>query len=280
MILNRTTDRALLLIAGLAWTMTGCATADKSVAQLKKTLKRDPVVMTGSTPGSEEIEVSNRLKDPDKLNLAYGYVHEQNENFSEARRSYEAVVKKNPKNIDAQLGLARLDIQLGHTGDAEQRLLKLQKVIPKDARIPTALANHYATEGEMSKAVEQMALARKLSPYDPNIAHQMGVLQTRVGDLDQALDCFTEAKGPAEAHFNIAAILYEQGDLAQARRYARQAAEMKPNLAEAHQLVAMLEHRPAGGPLFPRSNPNRGPQGFSPNEEIQPAGYQGTDQYR
>jgi Tfp pilus assembly protein PilF len=65
---------------------------------------------------------------------------------------------------DIRIGLARIEIRLGHLGEARARLRKVLEGQPTnvDALLAAALAS--ATSGETAAAIQYLEKARRLSP--------------------------------------------------------------------------------------------------------------------
>lgn len=261
---------------GAAVLAMGCTTASKmpSLSDLKPAKMASPSPASAN-PGSAEFTVSNTLKDPVKVHLAYALWHEQEGDLVGARNSYEMVLRENPKNIDGLLGIARLDIALSRMEDAEKRLAKAQKLAPKNFQVAVALGQYYSARNEWPKALEQMQIARALAPNDPACAYHLGHVQAKTGDLTSALANFTEAVGAPSAHYNLAYMLHEQGDLAGAEEHLQRAISLKPDLAQAQSLLlAMRQERQSGKQLAQRPRATMAPSIPAPaSSVIQPASY-------
>ena len=238
----------LVAATNLAAAVSGCSLAPKSdpMSIKKAAVKQQQATNPGSgsaTPGSADFSSSKELKNPIKVHLAYALWHEQQGNLLEARNSYNRVLEKNSKNIDALLGLARLDTQLNRLSDAESRLQKAQKVAPKNPQVVAAVGQFYAAQRDWPRALEQLKTARALSPYEPTYPYQLGIVQARSGDLAAALTSLTEAVGAAEAHFNLAVILQEQEKSAEAEDHLKQALALKSDLTQAQVMLNAMYHQ-------------------------------------
>lgn len=269
----------LLAAAGLAAMASGCSlTAKKDVMSAAKAAATPPPVAGTVTPGSAEFSSNKELKNPVKVHLAYALWHEQQGNQVEARNSYNEVLKKSSKNIDAMLGLARLDMQVNRMSDAEVRLQKAQKIAPKNPQVAAAFGQFHAVQRDWPRALEQMRAARTLSPYEPTYAFQLGVVQAQSGDVVAALTSFTEAVGAAEAHYNLAVLLQGQGQSAEAENHLQQALALKSDLPQAHKLLAAMRLQRQGDkaklPKSTASNeaPSENSSGVQPASFLQPAG--------
>ena len=269
----------LVAAASLAAMASGCSLAPKADASSAAKAAATPQPGAGSaTPGSADFSSSKKLMNPVKVHLAYALWHEQQGNQVEARNSYNEVLKKNSKNIDAMLGLARLDMQLNRMSDAEARLQKAQKISPKNPQVAAAVGQYHAAQRDWPRALEQMRAARELSPYEPTYAFQLGVVQARSGDAAAALTSFTESVGAAEAHYNLAVILQEQGQSAEAENHLQQALALKSDLPQAHKLLAAMRLQRQGDTAklakTPAANEATGENssGVQPASFLQPAG--------
>jgi tetratricopeptide (TPR) repeat protein len=263
----------MLATVSLAQLATGCSSTQK-FAGLPKAPGIPQQQMAGSsTPGSADFSINEKPANQIKLQLAYAAWNEQDGNLLEARGAYDKVLEKNPKNIDALMGLSRLDIRLNRMTDAEAKLEKAQKLAPKNPQVAAAFAHYHASRQDWSHAIEQIQTARTLSPYDPAFPFQLGVYQAKSGDVNAALGSFTEAVGKGEAHYNLAVLLQEQGRKSDAEYHLQQAVANKPDLPQAHRLLASIrqphENNAPGSPAG--SSGNASPRG---NEQtIIPAGY-------
>ena len=269
----------LVAAASFAAMVTGCSLAPKTDALSAAKAAANPPPGSGTaTPGSAEFSSNKELKNPVKVHLAYALWHEQQGNQVEARNSYNEVLKKSSKNIDALLGLARLDMQLSRMSDAETRLQKAQKIAPKNPQVALAVGQYHAAQQDWPRALEQMRAARALSPYEPTYAFQLGVVQARSGDMVAALTSFTEAVGAAEAHYNLAVILQEQGQSAEAENHLQQALALKSDLPQAQKLLAAMRRQRQGDKsnLAKISAANQATRenssGVQPASFLQPAG--------
>jgi Flp pilus assembly protein TadD len=238
----------LFSAVSLAALASGCNSTPKNpMTAAKQQIPAPATTPAATNPGSLDFSVSKTLKNPAKVHLAYALWEEQEGNLVGARNSYEKVLDESPKNVEAMIGLARLDIALGRMDDAEKRLFKAQKIAPKNSQVAVSLGQYYAAKNDLPRALEQMQLARTHSPYDPAFAYHLGHIQAKMGDVTSALANFTEAVGPAEAHYNLAYMLHERGDLAGAEEHLQRALSLKPELPQAQSLLLAVRQERQGG---------------------------------
>jgi tetratricopeptide (TPR) repeat protein len=243
----------LLGAASLVIATMGCSLAPKSKTETVTKTATNP----SSGPVSQEFSTSDKLSNPVKTNLAYALWHEQQGNHVEARNAYNKVLElktgtwwwqKNSKDIDAMLGLARLDMVSNRMDDAYQRLQKAQKVAPKNPQVAVGLGQYYMARRDLPRALEQMQAAHLLAPYDVACAYHLGLVQAKMGDLDAALSNFKEAVGAAEAEYNLGYVLYEQGNIAAAEERLQKALTLKPKLPQAQSLLISIRQQQPANP--------------------------------
>lgn len=235
----RQLSRGWYAAAGLSLAVVGCTTTPKNPLASKS--NEQPAATAVS--GSGEFASNAGPKDPAKIHLAYGQWQEQMGQQAEARDSYSKVLEDQPKNLDALLGMARVDQAGGLMGDAEERLKKAHKLAPKDPRVQASYGNFYAAKQEWDKAVECHQAAVKAAPNDPRYQFLLGVALARSGDVDAAYPYFVRSLGDAEAHYNLGLILHEQGDRAGSLEQIEQALALKPDLTQAQAMLERLQQR-------------------------------------
>lgn len=278
LLLSRTRIWLLAAVSLMAITP-GCSLTPKTDAlSAVKTAAKSHPEPGSATPGSADFSSNKELKNPIKVHLAYALWHEQQGNQVEARNSYNEVLKKSSKNIDALLGLARLDMQLSRMSDAETRLQKAQKIAPKNPQVAAAVGQFHAAQRDWSRALEHMRTARTLSPYEPTYAFQLGVVQAQSGDTTAALASLTEAVGAAEAHYNLAVILQEKGQATEAESHLQQALALKADLPQAQKLLSAMRQQRQGDKTdlarasVTNQGTSEGSSGVQPASFLQPAG--------
>lgn len=224
--------------AGLSLAVAGCTSTSKLPLAAK-----NPAPAATAVSGSGEFAPDTGAKHPEVVHLAYGQWQEQMGQQAEARESYLKVLAKQPKNVEAMLGMARLDQAAGLYTDAEERLNKARKLAPKDPRVLANFGNFYSAQSQWDKAIEMQQAAVKQAPEDQRYQYLLGVALARSGQVDAAYPHFVRAVGDAQAHYNIGYILYEQGDRAGALQKMEQALTLRPDLEIAQQMVDRIQQR-------------------------------------
>lgn len=227
------TFTCLLGSAALAFAC-GCrTTADQTTASkssLSSILRARTVSATATPP---EPEPAPDVKDPSELSLAYARWMEDVGNLMEARRHYSEVAEAKPKNLEAALGLARVDQLSGRTHEAEQGFLKAQKLAPDSPVALHALGQFYASQERWPQAVEKLKRAMLAAPTEKAYRYDLAVAMVHTGDINGALPHFVRTVGEAEAHYNVGLILKDEGRLNEAHEQLLLAVTKKPDLHQA-----------------------------------------------
>jgi tetratricopeptide (TPR) repeat protein len=212
----------------------GCRTPADSATASKGSLTSIFKARTVSHPVPEDqSEIIPEVKDPTELSLAYARWMEDVGNYVEARRHYGEVAENKPKNLEAALGLARIDQLSGLSHEAEQGFLRAQKLAPDAPEALNALGQFYASEKRWSEAVVQLNKAMLAAPAEKSYRYNLAVAMANNGDIDAALPHFVRTVGDAEAHYNVGLILKDQGRYAEAEQHLLLAVTKKPDLNQA-----------------------------------------------
>ncbi|MCA9041654.1 MAG: tetratricopeptide repeat protein [Planctomycetaceae bacterium] len=223
-----------LVVLGLSVLLTGCTSTSNFVAKMKPSSMRK--AWNKSRTGLEE---------PAEVHQSYAQWQEQQGNLTEARQSYEFVLKQNPKSVDAMLGLARLDQLAGQTNRAETMIRDAQAQSPNDPAVLSSLGQFYISQGRYSEATDVLKQAAYISSNDTTIQYHLGVALARSGDLDSARPYFVRTVGEAEAHYNIAYILNEMGRSVAAEQELMASLQKKPSLQSSQQLLTEIRSQHA-----------------------------------
>ncbi len=179
-------------------------------------------------------------KNPNQLKLAYARWMEDSGNIGEARDHYVAVRTAEPKNVDAILGLARVDLISGRTTEAEQGFQRAVKLNPHSAAAHFELARCYEAQERWTDTVHELNTALLAEPANATYRFQLAVALTKAGDVDGALPHFVRVVGDAEAHYNVGLILKDQGHIPEAQKHLSVALAKKPELKQAEHWLREL----------------------------------------
>ena len=198
--------------------------------------------------GSEKQEVSEQFKaaqkilkkDPEGTILAYARLKEDNEEYTEARDRYREMLIEYPDNIDAKLGLSRIELATGRTQQAQEILQSLVDKHPRNLAVQRQLGQMYAQQENWPAVIEVLSQACQQHPDDQSAAFELGLAYATTHQLEQAHTRLSFAVGESAAMYNIGYVLNEQGYKGEAAKWFEEALSSHPDARTAHQAKQML----------------------------------------
>ena len=191
---------------------------------------------------SDEFKAAQKIlkKDPEGTILAYAKLKEDNEEYTEARERYREMLIAYPDNIDAQLGLARIELATGRTQQAEEILMALADMHPQNLAVQRQLGQMYVLREDWSSAKKILETACADHPKDQTVAFELGLAYAKTNELNKAMDRLSFAVGESAAMYNIGYVLNEQGRPAEATSWFQSALKNHPDARTSHQAQQML----------------------------------------
>ncbi len=179
-----------------------------------------------SVPGPEDpirITAAKLRVDP---TLAHGYEAFSAGNLADARADYEAVLRKEPKNADALLGIAAVSLRQGRNDLAEEYYVRALEADPKNGLAQAGLISLHS----QTDPVQAESRLKSLIAAQPDLAplhFALGNLYARQGRWNEAQGAFFKAyTGDAENPdylFNLAVSLDHLHQARLAAQYYTQA---------------------------------------------------------
>lgn len=174
------------------------------------------------------------------LSIKYAKWMVETGRLKEAKEKYQLVLKKNPKDVEAIIGLAKIDELTGRQPEAEAGYLKAVQLSPEAAVPQCALGEYFASQKRWPEAIDCYNRAVLADPIDRKSRFELAKALVHHGDVEGALPHFIRTVGDAEAHFNTAVILREEGRMKEAEDQLRIAVAKKPELTQAKLLLAEM----------------------------------------
>jgi putative PEP-CTERM system TPR-repeat lipoprotein len=156
----------------------------------------------------EYVRAADLLPDDAEVQITAGKLLALSGRFEDAKARAQAVLTKNPRNVDAQL----------------------------------LLGNSLVGMKDLDGAVAQVQEAAQLDPTEGRVQANLGMLQLARGDKDRAAAAFEQAvtldpASPA-AHLALGTFRWSTGDLTSAEREYKKALELDPRHAQATRTLA------------------------------------------
>ncbi len=105
----------------------------------------------------------------------------------------EGWLKRYPDDPDVELALAEAYTRLGVTNRSKQRYEKLLKQYPDSPRILNSAAESFYRSARPEEALLMAKKAISVAPKNADYLDTLGWIQSRMGDLEEALSTFREA---------------------------------------------------------------------------------------
>jgi putative PEP-CTERM system TPR-repeat lipoprotein len=162
-----------------------------------------------------------------------------------ARKRYEVILEKEPKNEQALLGYAGLVQSLGgEASEIETLLKKAVTVNPQSIGARIALVAFYTQKGDLKQAQFAAQEANAALPNDARTLELLGQVQLASGDAAQAVNTFNKLvaarPGSVEPLLRLARALVAAKDYDKAVEKLRAALVINPELFEASREIVVI----------------------------------------
>lgn len=254
---------AAMLSAAL---LSGCTTT-----RLRDSFARTTAALTGKsaqsaagdsdpfhTELSEEFRNAQKLlRDPEQMMLVHARLMEDRGEYARAHQRYREILTAYPKNVEAGIGLARVEQKTGRTQQAEDILKRLAAKYPDNTTIRMAQGRMLADDERFDAAAEKFREVVRSNGADQAARYELGITLARLERYDEALPHLTFAVGEAAATYNIGYLLYEDGRLDEAARWFDAALDGHPDertRVKAQEMLARLSGDASESRRSPRSD--------------------------
>ena len=164
----------------------------------------------------------------------------------DAKKRFEGVLEKDPKSVQALLGLAELRAQAG--GSADEVAALINKAIaanPKELTPRLALIGLYLKNQDTKKAIAAANDGLSALPDNPELTHALGRAQQAAGDTEAALTTFNKLAqlqpGSPLPWIRIAEVQMQAKNNSAAMQSLKKALTIKPDLVDAQVALMRLE---------------------------------------
>ncbi len=164
----------------------------------------------------------------------------------DAKKRFEAVLAKDPKNGQAWLALAELAARSGAAPDEVAKLIgNAVAANPTDVRPRLLLIDFYLRNKDVKQASLTAQNAVAALPDSPDALDALGRTQQASGEFNQAIATYNKLAimqplSP-QPHFRLAGVHIAEKDKNAAMQSLRKALEIKPDLLEAQRAVILLD---------------------------------------
>ena len=172
-----------------------------------------------------------RTSTPDKLHprLAQAYDEWRAGNLAAAQRDYERVLRSDPNNRNALLGLGAIAVRNGQWDEASQRYTELLRLNPRDSIAQAGLIAVHENADPL-RSESQIKLLLRSEPDAPHLHFTLGNLyaeQNRWGEAQVAyFNAYRLQNENPDYAYNLAVSLDQLGKGVPAAEYYRRALEL------------------------------------------------------
>lgn len=188
----------------------------------------------------EEEQAPPDPKDPIALRLKYARWMESMRRTDEAQTQYRSILQDQPANIDAQIGLARSNLNSGQSQSAVVQFQKLMVEAPQRHEAYLGYGQCQMQQQRWSEAATTFQQGLQIAPHDKDLHYQLAVALARSGDLANAQNHFQSSVGAAAGHYNIALILKDRNQLAEAEGHLKLALQLDPHMKAAEKWMVEI----------------------------------------
>jgi tetratricopeptide (TPR) repeat protein len=152
--------------------------------------------------------------------------------FDEGVKEYQTALGLNPGATDTRGFLAAALVELGKPNEAKSVFEEALKLKPDDAAAQFKYASLLMALGQAEAAAPYFRAALQYGPGDAETHRRYGLLLGGSGNTREAIEQFREAirlQPGAEAHYNLATALLQQGDPEKAAAEYRESLRLKPD---------------------------------------------------
>ena len=228
---------------------TGCSTLQSVPGRMKAMVFRttdenDPLANISNSVADSYESAQKELKTADKTMLTFARWREDMGDYSEAKEKYRNILADNPHNVDARLGIARVEFATGRVTEAIDILNATGRKYPKRADVWSELGRIQVEREQWGPAVESLTKAVDMKPDDQSARYQLGVALAKSDRLQEAQPHLTAAVGESAAMYNIGFVLNQQNRTQESAAWFRKALNSHPDQrtkALSSQMLAKLE---------------------------------------
>lgn len=163
-----------------------------------------------------------------------------------AKKRFEAVVARDPKNSQALLALAELAARSGAAKDDVAKLIgNAVAANPTDTAPRLLLIDYYLRNKEVKLATSAAQDAVAAMPDSPEVLDVLGRTQQAAGELNQAITTYNKLAGmlpqSPQPHMRLAELHMAAKNKDAAAQSLRKALEIKPDLQQAQRGTILLD---------------------------------------
>jgi Tfp pilus assembly protein PilF len=196
--------------------------------------------VAATTPPSNKPSFAGPLKSSPNLHIKAAKLQESRGHVAAAVTQFQKAIELQPENPNSWIEFARL---YDRAGDLHQASVAYQQAIQLAPNNPTPfndLGLCFARHGKLQDAIATLNHAVRLQPQRKLYRNNLATVLVTAGLPDKAIEHLQQAFPPATANYNLAMMLIQQNNEADATRFLHQSIRLDPNFTPAQDMLAQL----------------------------------------
>jgi tetratricopeptide (TPR) repeat protein len=227
----------------------GAARQSENDGFLMASWKKTTAAVTGGTAAKQKSNLP--VDDPLRLDrmpkkigpevyLGAARLLENQGSFAEAEGNYREALKVAPNDLAALIGLARLHDRQGQGQKAIELYQKAAQAHPTNGLVFNDMGLCYRRQQQLDKSLAAFRKAVELHPDNAKYRNNLAAALVDSGRGDEAYHELAVLNSSAVAHYNLAYLLQQKGQRADAMRHLQEALAVDPALTPARDMLAQF----------------------------------------
>jgi tetratricopeptide (TPR) repeat protein len=166
--------------------------------------------------------------------------------LSQALQVYQELLQKDPRSVQALLGLGHLYEVTGELEKLSEVERRAKSLHPTNPKVWAWVAVHRAQAKDFEAAAECYHRATELDPDNRQYRIHLGLTLARAGRYDEGREWLVQSMREAEARYNLAKMMLHNNEPDKARIELRMAIQADPALQAAKDELLSLTATAAG----------------------------------
>jgi Flp pilus assembly protein TadD len=225
-------------------------------------------LLTGA-PSGRNVALSEQEQNLLEGQFAMARLCERRGESEQAEQIYNALLQKVPQDARLHHRLGAMAMKKGDFVQAEERLRMARTLAPPTAELLSDIGYCCYLQQELPEAEEALKEALNLEPTCATAVNNLALVMGREGRFQESLDLFKRTNTEAEAYANLAYVLAQNGETAQAKSMYLRALTLDNTMRVAAQAMLQIEEREQVQAKLTSGRPEP-PSVASPQQAAQP----------
>lgn len=211
----------------------------------KRNESNDPSTINGKLVDQQvKFDPPEKEEPTAKMLADFGNIQAAMTHYQQAEELFLRSLSLDAKFEPAYVGLSKVYQLTNRDEMAMQSLEAGLKKLPKSPPIWNEIAVLHSRQGNLPKAMAAAEKALKGDPQNTTYLANYGNMLALAGRIDQSHAVLSRCLAPADARFQIAGILYSQGNKDASRQQLRLALQTDPRHLKSAQALSQIDGNP------------------------------------